>query len=132
MVLPRFIQFALANEPITIYGNGNQTRCFAHIYDVIDAVIAVAFAENTIGKVINIGNNFEISINELAQKVISETGSSSEIVHIPYDEAYVDGFEDMVRRVPNIELIDKLVGWKPQRDLSTIIRDIAAEMRNNF
>jgi UDP-glucose 4-epimerase len=132
MVLPRFVKFALANEPLTIYGTGNQTRCFAHISDVIDAVIAVAFAENTIGKVINIGNNFEISINKLAQKVISETGSISEIVYVPYNEAYGEGFEDMDRRVPNIELIDKLVGWKPQRDLSTIITDIATEMRNNF
>jgi len=131
MVLPRFVKFALANEPITIYGNGNQTRCFAHIYDVIDAVIAVAFAENTIGKVINIGNNFEISINKLAQKVISETGSSSEIIYVPYNEAYGDGFEDMDRRVPNIELINQLVGWKPQRDLSTIISDISKEMRKN-
>ena len=131
MVLPRFVKFALANEPITIYGDGNQTRCFAHIYDVIEAVILVAFAENTIGKVINIGNNFEISINELAKKVISETGSSSEIIHVPYDEAYGDGFEDMDRRVPNIELINQLVGWKPERDLSTIISDISNEMKKN-
>ena len=131
MVLPRFVKFALANEPITIYGDGNQTRCFAHIYDVIEAVILVAFAENTIGKVINIGNNFEISINELAKKVVSETGSSSEIIHVPYDEAYGDGFEDMDRRVPNIELINQLVGWKPQRDLSTIISDISKEMKKN-
>ena len=131
MVLPRFVKFALANEPITIYGDGNQTRCFAHIYDVIEAVILVAFAENTIGKVINIGNNFEISINELAKKVVSETGSSSEIIHVPYNEAYGDGFEDMDRRVPNIELINQLVGWKPQRDLSTIISDISKEMKKN-
>jgi UDP-glucose 4-epimerase len=131
MVLPRFVKFALANEPITIYGDGNQTRCFAHIYDVIEAVISVAFAENTIGRVINIGNNFEISINELAKKVVSETGSSSEIIHVPYNEAYGDGFEDMDRRVPNIELINQLVGWKPQRDLSTIINDISNEMKKN-
>ena len=131
MVLPRFVKFALANEPITIYGDGNQTRCFAHIYDVIEAVISVAFAENTIGKVINIGNNFEISINELAKKVVSETGSSSEIIHVPYNEAYGDGFEDMDRRVPNIELINQLVGWKPQRDLSTIISDISKEIKKN-
>ena len=131
MVLPRFVKFALANEPVTIYGTGNQTRCFAHISDVIDAVIAVAFADSTIGRVINIGNNFEISINDLAKKVISETGSSSEIIHVPYDEAYGDGFEDMDRRVPNIELINQLVGWKPERDLSTIISDISNEMKKN-
>jgi UDP-glucose 4-epimerase len=131
MVVPRFVKAALANEPITIYGDGKQTRCFAHVYDVIDAVNAVAFADNTIGKVINIGNNVEISIGGLAHKIIDETESKSEIVFVPYEEAYGNGFEDMERRVPNIDLIDDLVGWKPKLDLSTIINDIAAEMRNN-
>jgi UDP-glucose 4-epimerase len=129
MVVPRFVRAALNNEPITIYGDGNQTRCFAHVYDVIDAVMSIAFAENTIGKVINIGNDFEISINDLARKVIDETGSTSEIVYVPYSEAYGDGFEDMERRVPNIDLIQQLVGWKPRRDLSTVIADISADMR---
>jgi UDP-glucose 4-epimerase len=131
MVVPRFVNSALNNQPITIYGDGDQTRCFAHVYDVIDAVIALSFAKNTIGKVINIGNDFEISINNLARKVIAETGSSSEIIYVPYQEAYGEGFEDMERRVPNIELIKQLVGWKPKRDLSTIINDIAAEMKKN-
>jgi UDP-glucose 4-epimerase len=129
MVVPRFVKSAIDNEPITIYGDGTQTRCFAHVYDVIDAVIAIAFAENTIGKVINIGNDFEISINGLAQKIIAETNSKSEIVYVPYEEAYGDGFEDMERRVPNIELINQLVGWKPTRDLSTIIADISTELK---
>ena len=128
MVVPRFVQAALANDPITVYGDGNQTRCFAHVYDVIDAVIAVAFAKNTIGKVVNIGNKFEISINDLAAEVIAKTNSKSEIVYVPYEEAYGEGFEDMERRVPNIDLINQLVGWKPKRDLSTIIQDIAQEM----
>ena len=131
MVVPRFVRAALAHEPITIYGDGNQMRCFGHVYDVIDAVIAVAFAENTIGKVINIGNNFEISMNALAKKIIKETGSKSELVYVPYAEAYGKGFEDMDRRVPNIDLIYQLVGWKPQRDLSTIIADISAEMKKS-
>ena len=131
MVVPRFIKSALVNEPITIYGDGNQTRCFAHVYDVIDAVIAIAFADNTIGKVINIGNDFEISINGLAQRIITEIGSKSEIVYVPYEEAYGDGFEDMERRVPNIELINQLVGWKPKRDLKTMISDISEEMTRN-
>jgi len=131
MVVPRFVKAALANEPITIFGDGKQTRCFAHVYDVIDAVIAVAFASNTVGKVVNIGNNVEISINGLAQKIIGETGSMSEIVYVPYEEAYGDGFEDMERRVPNIDLINELVGWVPKRDLSTIITDISAEMRKS-
>ena len=129
MVVPRFIKAALANKPITIYGDGNQTRCFAHVYDVVDAVIAVAFASNTIGKVINIGNDFEISINSLAKKIIDETRSKSEIVYVSYEEAYGDGFEDMERRVPNIDLINQLVDWKPKRDLSTMIADISAEMK---
>jgi UDP-glucose 4-epimerase len=128
MVVPRFVKSALTNEPLTIYGDGNQTRCFAHVFDVVDAIIAVAFSRNTIGKVINIGNNFEISINNLAKQVISMTNSKSNIVHIPYKEAYGDGFEDMERRVPNIDLIYSLVGWKPKRHLTEIIKDITAEM----
>ena len=131
MVVPRFVKAALANEPISIYGEGNQTRCFAHVYDVVDAVMAIAFAINTIGKVINIGNDFEISINDLAKKIIEETGSTSEVVYVPYAEAYGDGFEDMERRVPNIDLINQLVGWKPKRDLSTIIADISIEMKRS-
>ena len=125
MVVPRFVQFALKNEPITIYGNGEQTRCFGHVLDAVDAVVRIAFAENTIGKVINIGNDFEISINDLAKKVIEQTKSKSEIVYVPYEEAYGDGFEDMERRVPNIDLIKSLVGWEPKRDLSNMIIDIA-------
>jgi UDP-glucose 4-epimerase len=128
MVVPRFVRAALSDEPITIYGTGEQTRCFGHVYDAVEAVIRIAFSPNTIGKVINIGNDFEISINDLARKVISETDSKSSIVHIPYEEAYGEGFEDMERRVPNIELISQLVGWKPERDLSTMISDIATAM----
>jgi UDP-glucose 4-epimerase len=101
------------------------------VYDVIDAVLEVAFSAKTIGKVVNIGNNYEISISELAKKIIVETNSKSEIIYQPYEDAYGVGFEDMERRIPNIDLIEKLVGWKPQRDLSTIIRDISAEMIKN-
>ena len=87
MVVPRFIQSALANEPITIYGDGNQTRCFAHVFDVVDAVIAIAFSDKSIGKVVNIGNDFEISINDLAQKIIAQTNSKSSVIYVPYEEA---------------------------------------------
>jgi UDP-glucose 4-epimerase len=128
MVVPRFVRSALNNEPITIYGTGEQSRCFGHVYDAVEAVIKIAFSPDTIGKVINIGNDFEISINELAKRVIFETNSKSSIVHVPYEEAYGHGFEDMERRVPNIELINQLVGWRPERDLSTMISDIAKEM----
>jgi UDP-glucose 4-epimerase len=130
MVIPRFVSMALKNEPITIYGNGEQTRCFGHVYDVIDAVISVAFSDKTIGKVINIGNNFEISMNDLAKKIIQETGSKSEIKYIPYSEAYGDGFEDMERRVPNIDLIKSLTGWQPKRDLTQIIKDVSEDLRS--
>jgi UDP-glucose 4-epimerase len=131
MVVPRFVQFALNNEPITIYGNGEQTRCFGHVLDAVDAVARIAFSENAIGKVINIGNDFEISINDLAKKVIEQTKSKSEIVYVPYEEAYGDGFEDMERRVPNIELIKSLVDWVPKRDLSMMIADIADFLHKN-
>ena len=130
MVIPRFVSMALMNEPITIYGNGKQTRCFGHVHDVIDAVISVAFSNKTIGKVINIGNNFEISMNDLAKKIIKETNSKSEIKYIPYSEAYGDGFEDMERRVPNIDLIKSLTGWQPKRDLTQIIKDVAEDLRS--
>ena len=128
MVVPRFVKAAIANEPLTIYGSGEQTRCFAHVYDVVEAVIAIAFAPNTVGKVINIGNDAEISINDLAKKIIDETLSKSKILHMPYEEAYGEGFEDMERRVPNIDLIYQLVGWRPMRNLSTIIADMSAEI----
>jgi UDP-glucose 4-epimerase len=130
MVVPRFVAMALKNEPITIYGDGEQTRCFTHVYDVIDAVISVAFNDKTIGKVLNIGNNFEISMNDLAKKIIEETDSKSEIKYVPYSEAYGDGFEDMERRVPNIDLIKSLTGWQPKRDLKQIIKDVAEDLRS--
>ena len=131
MVVPRFIEAALANDPIQVYGDGNQTRCFAHVLDVIDAVVLVAFSPDTIGKTINIGNNQEISINDLAQKVISQTNSLSKIKLTPYSEAYGHDFEDMERRVPNIDLIKNLVGWEPKRDLTVIIQDICLELKKN-
>ena len=124
MVIPRFVEAAVKNEPLTIYGDGTQTRCFAHIADVIDAVMAVAFSTATVGRVVNIGNNFEISMNDLAAMIIAQTGSSSEIVHLPYEVAYGAGFEDMARRVPNISLIKELTGWVPTRDLTQIIADV--------
>ena len=129
MVVPRFISAAIKNEPITIYGTGEQTRCFGHVLDVIDAVISVAFSDKTIGKVVNIGNNKEISMNDLAKKIIELTGSKSQIMYIPYSEAYAEGFEDMERRVPNMDLIKSLTGWNPKRNLEEIIKDVAEDLR---
>jgi UDP-glucose 4-epimerase len=130
MVVPRFISAAMQNEPITIYGTGEQTRCFGHVLDVIDAVISVAFSDITIGQVINIGNDKEISMNNLAKKIIELTNSASQIEYIPYSEAYGDGFEDMERRVPNIDLINSLTGWKPKRGLDEIIKDVALDFQS--
>jgi UDP-glucose 4-epimerase len=129
MVVPRFVQAALNNEPIQIYGTGKQTRCFAHVYDVVEAIVAIAFSGNTIGKVVNIGNNTEISIDELAESVILRTKSLSSIEYLPYIDAYGVGFEDMERRVPNIELIKILVGWEPKLNLDQIIDDIVLELK---
>ncbi len=131
MVVPRFVAAALDNEEITIYGDGTQTRCFGHVADIIDALISVANSEKTIGTVVNIGNDEEISINDLAKKIIEITGSKSKIVYLSYADAYKSGFEDMERRVPSIERIKKLTGWKPTRNLETIIRDVADHLQSN-
>lgn len=125
MVVPRFVAAALDDQDITIYGDGKQTRCFGHVADIIEALIAVSNSDKTIGTVVNIGNSEEISIQELAEKIIKATNSKSKIVYIAYEDAYVDGFEDMERRVPNIDRIKKLTGWAPTRNLDTIIRDVA-------
>lgn len=132
MVVPRFIKAALDNQPITIYGSGEQTRCFGHVLDAVDAVVRVAFSEKTIGKVINIGNNSEISINDLARKVIQLTNSKSEIVYVPYEQAYGNSFEDMDRRVPDIGLINSLVGWTPSRNLTEMITDIIESLKTKY
>ena len=124
MVVPRFVAAALANEDITIYGDGKQTRCFGHVADIIDALIAVSNSERTVGTVVNIGNSEEISINDLAQRIIQSTNSKSKIAYVAYEDAYKPGFEDMERRVPNIERIKELTGWVPTRNLDTIIRDM--------
>lgn len=124
MVVPRFVAAALDDKNITIYGDGKQTRCFGHVTDIIEALIAVSNSESTIGTVVNIGNSEEISIQDLAEKIIEITNSKSKIVYVAYEDAYQDGFEDMERRVPNIDRIKKLTGWVPTRNLDTIIRDV--------
>ena len=127
MVVPRFIEAALQNKPVSIYGNGEQTRCFAHVLDVVEALCLVAFSANTIGQVVNIGNDFEISMNDLAGLVISSTNSTSKVEYVSYEIAYGAGFEDMERRVPNLSLIKELVGWQPKRNLDQIINDVAKD-----
>jgi len=131
MVIPRFINNALDNKPLQVYGDGSQKRCFLHVQDAIDAVMKVAFSPNTIGTTLNIGNNKEISILELAEKIIFLTNSKSSIELIPYKLAYGFGFEEMQRRVPNIELIKNLVEWSPKLDLTSIVTDIVNEFRTS-
>lgn len=129
MVLPRFVRQALSGQPITVYGNGRQTRCFCHVQDVIRALLQLSVTPTVMGEIFNIGSTEEVSILELAEHVRDITGSSSEIVFIPYDEAYEPGFEDMVRRVPSIQKIQRAIGWRPLLSLREIIRDVAAYER---
>ena len=130
MVVPRFIEAALKNEPLSIYGSGEQIRCFCHVSDVIRALLLVIDSDQAVGEVFNIGNNQQSSINQLADRVISLLGSKSKIEKIPYADAYPQGFEDMQRRVPDISKIKRVLGWSPQLDLDQIIKDIAASYPN--
>ena len=124
MVLPRFVNAALKNEPLQVYGTGEQIRCFCHVEDAVRALLLVMDSDKSIGEVFNIGNNQQISILELAKRVIQITDSKSEIIKIPYTEAYPDGFEDMQRRVPDISKIKNVLGWSPQIGLDQTIKDI--------
>jgi UDP-glucose 4-epimerase len=126
MVVPRFVSAALKNQPLQVYGNGDQIRCFCHVNDAVRALLLVMDSDQAVGNVFNVGNNQQISILELAKKIIDITGSRSEIVRIPYSEAYPEGFEDMQRRVPDISKIKSVLGWIPQIGLDQIIKDIAA------
>jgi len=126
MVLPRFVSAALKNEPLSVYGTGDQIRCFCHIDDAVKALVLVMDSDKTVGEVYNVGNNQQISIIELAKKVIELTGSSSSIEKIAYEKAYPEGFEDMQRRVPDISKIRRVLGWAPEINLDQIIKDIAA------
>jgi UDP-glucose 4-epimerase len=125
MVLPRFVSAALNNEPLSVYGSGDQIRCFCHVADAVRALLLVMDSDNAVGEVFNVGNNQQITIMELAKKVIEITGSKSTIEKISYDKAYPDGFEDMQRRVPDISKIKRVLGWQPEIDLDQIIKDIA-------
>ena len=126
MVVPRFVTAALRNEPIQVYGSGDQIRCFCHVSDAIRALLLVIDSDKAMGQVFNVGNNQQISIMDLAKKVIEITGSKSEIKKIPYSEAYPAGFEDIQRRVPDISKIKNVLGWSPEVKLEQIIKDIAA------
>jgi UDP-glucose 4-epimerase len=129
MVLPRFIKQALNNEDITIYDDGSQSRVFCHVQDAVRAVIALSKDDLTIGDYFNVGGIGEITIKELATKIIERTGSKSKLVSIPFDQAYGPGFEDMQRRVPDISKIKAKLGWQPTHTLDSIIDDVASHLK---
>ena len=126
MVVPRFVSSALKNEPIEVYGSGEQIRCFCHVDDAVRALLLVMESEQAVGQVFNVGNNQQISIMDLARKVVELTNSKSEIIKVPYAKAYPEGFEDMQRRVPDISKINMVLGWSPQIGLNQIVKDIAS------
>ena len=126
MVVPRFVSAALKNEQLSVYGSGDQIRCFCHVTDAVRGLLLVMDSDKAVGQVFNIGNNSQISIMELAKKVIEITGSKSSIEKIAYEKAYPEGFEDMQRRVPDISKIKQVLGWEPKINLDQIIKDIAA------
>ena len=123
MVLPRFVRQAIASEDVTVYGDGHQRRCFCHVLDTVDALVALLDHPDAVGEVFNVGAQNEITINDLARQVIEMTESSSRVVHIPYDEAYEEGFEDMHRRIPDVSRLEALTGWRPSRRLEDILAD---------
>ena len=129
MVVPRFVQAAVNNQPITIYGNGTQSRVFCHVLDAIDAVLKIAKDDKTIGEVFNIGGEGETTIQQLAEKIIANTKSQSQITFTSYSDAYPAGFEDMQRRVPDISKAKAALNWKPARNLDQIISDVATAVQ---
>jgi nucleoside-diphosphate-sugar epimerase len=124
MVIPTFVRQALAGRPITVYGDGTQTRCFGYVKDVVGALLKLMESEEAVGQVFNIGSNEEVSITELAERVKELTGSKSEIVRVPYDEAYEEGLEDMPRRVPDISKVGALTGFRPTMTLDGILQSV--------
>ena len=131
MVVPRFVHSAMKNEPIQVHGDGTQSRCFGHVHDVVEGLSKLLETPSCFGQVINIGNNQETSIKQLADRAIEIAGSSSKIQFVPYEEVYGDGFEDMQRRVPSLDKAKQLIGYQPTRSLDDIIHDVANEFRNS-
>ena len=129
MVIPRFVAQALKNEPLTVDGDGEQSRCFCHVADVVRALMLLLDNKESIGNIYNIGSQELVSIRELAQEIIKRTGSKSEIKAIPYEVAYAKGFEDMRRRYPDTSRIKALVNWQPEHTLADIIDDVAASLK---
>jgi UDP-glucose 4-epimerase len=131
MVLPRFVSAAIKNEPITIFGDGSQSRVFCHVSDAVNAVLKIFFDDKALGNAFNIGGKEEISITDLAKRVIALTNSASKIEYLPYSKAYPAGFEETMRRVPDTSKIGSMTGWKPDFSLDEIIKDIEKFIRTN-
>jgi UDP-glucose 4-epimerase len=129
MVIPRFINAALENKPIKIFGDGSQSRVFCHVEDTVKALLLLNLNDKSIGEVFNIGGKGEITILDLAKMIINQTNSKSEITFTNYEDAYTIGFEDMARRVPDISKIKLFAGWEPEIDLKTIIRDVVNQIK---
>ena len=132
MVVPRFVEQALRGKDLTVYGNGNQTRCFLYVKDAVNAMIALLQHPAAVGQVFNLGSQEEVSIREVAEKVIRLVGSASRIIYVPYDEAYEEGFEDMQRRVPDISKVSRLIGFKPSTDLEGILQLVIEEFKERL
>ncbi len=129
MVIPRFVQKALAGQPLPVHGDGTQSRCFCDVRDVVRAVLALIESPQAVGEIFNVGSQAEITIRALAERVLARTGSQSEIALIPYEQAYAKGFEDMRRRVPSIEKIKAAIGWEPTIELDQTLDDVIAYFR---
>lgn len=132
MVLPNFVRQALGNEPIRVFGSGKQSRCFGYVGDVVEALGKLVHTEEAIGEIFNLGSDEEITIEELAHRVRSITRSQSEIVHVPYEEAYEEGFEDMMRRVPSLEKVARTIGYRPRTSTDEIIAKVVEEQRERL
>jgi len=126
MVIPRFVERALANSPLEIHGDGNQTRCFCHVKDTVRALVGLMGEESTSGEIYNVGSEERIRIIDLAQRVIAETGSTSELEYVQYDRVYGQGIEDMLHRIPSTAKVHAAIGWSTERTLDDILSDVVA------
>jgi UDP-glucose 4-epimerase len=129
MVIPALVGQALRGQPLTVYGDGQQSRCFCDVRDVVEGLVGLVAHPAAAGRVFNLGSTEEITILELARRIVQRTGSRSEIVFVPYDQAYAPGFEDMRRRVPDITRIRELIGWQPRRTLDEILDAVIEDQR---
>jgi UDP-glucose 4-epimerase len=132
MVLPNFAAQALRGEPLTVYGSGEQSRCFGHVNDAIESIVRLIATPAAVGQVFNIGNDEEVTILDLAKRVRAAANSDSEIRFVPYSEAYAEGFEDMMRRVPDVRKLERTIGFRPRTPLDTIITDVLADQRERL